>query len=138
MRAVVALVDVRAHNLDDLVARGMRLLLEQVGRAHDLAGLAIATLLYFFASQASCIGCEEFAERPSMVGKPTCRIPRSLASGKRMRCGRQRGLRRRQQAGATSKFRAAELKALPDYPRSGVVGGVSVDAVFPFTGELDH
>src|SRR5687767_12020444 len=35
-----AAADVRAHVLDDLGARRLRLLLEQICRAHDLAGLA--------------------------------------------------------------------------------------------------
>ena len=39
-----AAADVGAHVLDDLGARRLRLLLEQVGRAHDLAGLAVAAL----------------------------------------------------------------------------------------------
>src|SRR4051794_16653561 len=39
-----AAADVRAHVLDDLGARRLGLLLEQIGRAHDLAGLAVAAL----------------------------------------------------------------------------------------------
>src|SRR5262249_47682679 len=39
-----AATDVRAHVLDDLGARGFRFLLQQIGGAHDLAGLAIAAL----------------------------------------------------------------------------------------------
>src|ERR1044071_2708061 len=39
-----ATADVGAHVLDDLGSRRLWLLLEQVGRAHDLAGLAVATL----------------------------------------------------------------------------------------------
>src|SRR3954447_3211842 len=41
-----AAADVGAHVLDDLGARRLRILLEQIGRAHDLAGLAIAALRY--------------------------------------------------------------------------------------------
>src|SRR5437016_7657739 len=39
-----AAADVRAHVLDDLRARRLRILLEQIGRAHDLSGLAVAAL----------------------------------------------------------------------------------------------
>src|SRR5215468_4637231 len=39
-----AAADVGAHMIDDLRARRMRLTLQQVGRAHDLSGLAIAAL----------------------------------------------------------------------------------------------
>src|SRR6267154_2665464 len=43
-----AAADIRAHVLDDLVARRLRVLLEQVGRAHDLAGLTVAALRHAF------------------------------------------------------------------------------------------
>src|SRR5215207_7440603 len=39
-----AAADVGAHVLDDLGAGGLRFLLEQIGRAHDLAGLAVSAL----------------------------------------------------------------------------------------------
>src|SRR5262249_59179718 len=39
-----AAAEVRAHMRDDLRACRLGILLEQVGRAHDLSGLAIATL----------------------------------------------------------------------------------------------
>src|ERR1700720_3048750 len=39
-----AAADIGTHMRDDLVAIGPRILRQQIGRAHDLAGLAIATL----------------------------------------------------------------------------------------------
>src|SRR5262245_34806252 len=39
-----AATDIRAHVLDDLVARGLGVLLQEIGRTHDLAGLAVAAL----------------------------------------------------------------------------------------------
>src|SRR5262249_61481235 len=43
-----AAADIGAHMLDDLVARWLWLLLEQVGGGHDLAGLAVAALRHAF------------------------------------------------------------------------------------------
>src|SRR5215468_3819947 len=36
--------DIGAHVFNDLLARRLRIVLEQVGRAHNLAGLAVAAL----------------------------------------------------------------------------------------------
>src|SRR5258707_9237147 len=43
-----ATADIGTHVLDDLVPCRFRILLEQVGGAHDLAGLAIAALRHAF------------------------------------------------------------------------------------------
>src|SRR5262245_13344413 len=39
-----AAAEIGAHVLDDLIARRLGLLLQEIGRAHDLAGLAVAAL----------------------------------------------------------------------------------------------
>src|SRR5262247_1606953 len=57
-----AATDIRAHVLDDLVARGLGLLLQEIGRAHDLAGLAVAALRH-------ALGKPGFLNRMTAVGR---------------------------------------------------------------------
>src|SRR4051812_44945598 len=56
-----AAADVGAHVLHDLGARRLRFMLQQVGRAHDLAGLAVTTLW-------DALGEPGFLHRVSRIG----------------------------------------------------------------------
>jgi hypothetical protein len=62
-----AAADIRVHVLDDLVARRFRIVLEQIGGAHDLAGLTVTALWHLLGEPRLCSGCDESAESPSIV-----------------------------------------------------------------------
>src|SRR4051812_9800324 len=62
-----AAADICVHVLDNLVARRIWLLLEEISGAHDLARLAVAALGTCSASHAFCSGWLESGDRPSIV-----------------------------------------------------------------------
>src|SRR5438034_5486801 len=74
-----AAADVGAHMLDDLGARRLRILLEQVGGAHDLARLAIAALRHAFGEPG-------FLHRMTGVGRQTLDRRHRLAGDLGNRC----------------------------------------------------
>ncbi len=59
-----AAADMPAHLREDLSASRVRILLQQIGRAHDLTGLAIAALRRPLGQPSLLQGCEESGESP--------------------------------------------------------------------------
>src|SRR5215475_15273606 len=109
--------DIGAHVFDDLLARRLRIVLEQVGRAHDLAGLAIAALrhalgepgfLYGMARirRQALDGCHELAGNLRNFGLAReCTLAVDVHHA------------RATQAGAAAELGSSELQILSDYPQ---------------------
>src|SRR5215470_6359125 len=114
-----ATADVRAHVLDDLRPRRLRILREKLGRAHDLAGLAVAALRY-------ALGEPRLLHRVTGIGRQAFDRGHRLAGDLRdLRLAREGALAvdvhhaGAAQAGAAAEFRAGELEFLADDPQQG-------------------
>src|SRR5262249_3273899 len=124
-----ATADVGAHMLDDLRARRLRIAREQVGGAHDLAGLAVAALRH-------ALGQPRLLHRMRGVGRQAFDGGHRPAGDLRdLRLAREGALAvdvhhaGAAQAGAAAELRAGELELLADDPqerrrrrRLGVLG----------------
>src|SRR5215470_7173783 len=108
-----AAADIRAHVLDYLIARRTRILLEKVGRAHDLAGLAVAAL-------RDALGEPRLLQRVQRIPRQAFdRGHRPAADLRHLDLTGERALAVDMhractaQAGATTELGAGELEAFP-------------------------
>src|SRR5580700_2595460 len=114
-----AAADMGTHMLDNLVARGMRLLPEQVDRTHDLARLAVATLRH-------TLGEPSLLYRMRRIVRQTFnRRDSSAGDFGQLRLARKSALvvnvhhAGAAQSGATAEFRAHQLDLLANDPKQG-------------------
>src|SRR5262245_1141048 len=112
-----AAADVRTHVFDDLVTRRLWVLLEQVGGAHDLSGLAVAALRHLLGQpgllqRVRCIRRQPLDRRHRFA----CDLGHLDLAGERApavdvhRAGTA-------QPGAAAELGACELEAFPDHPQ---------------------
>src|SRR5580704_2588874 len=112
-----AAADVGAHVLDDLIPRWPGLLLEQVGRAHDLAGLAVAALRHALGKPGFLHGVARIWRQPFDRGY---RLPGDLGHlGLAGECALAINVHHAgaAQTSAATEFSARELEILSDHPQ---------------------
>ena len=110
---------------------GLRILREQRGRGHDLAGLAVAALRHVERGHAFCTGCERVADRPSIVTILSVGLTAPTGSSTTHHLPVDVHRARAALRDAAAVLGAGQADLLPDHPEQRRVGSTCTSRTLP-------
>src|SRR5262249_45955406 len=131
-----AAADIRAHVLDNLLAGGLGILLEQVRRTHDLAGLAIAALRHSLGQPSLLHRMGGIRHSPSIVVMDLPPISETCVWHAYARLPSICTMHAPHRPVPQPNLVPVSLRPSRITHNNGVAGGASVDAALLFTVKL--